>query len=53
VPVGNPEDMAKAIAATLEDAPNREALQKRANDFSLEKALTKYGKLLQPAKIIA
>jgi glycosyltransferase involved in cell wall biosynthesis len=52
VPVGNYEDMAKAIAATLEDAPNREALQKRANEFSLEKALTKYGKLLQPAKII-
>jgi glycosyltransferase involved in cell wall biosynthesis len=52
VPVGNAEDMAQAIAATLEDTPDREILKKRANDFSLEKALAKYGKLLQPSKSV-
>lgn len=52
VSVGDTESMAQAIAATLENAPDREILKKRANDFSLEKALTKYGKLLQDAQSI-
>jgi glycosyltransferase involved in cell wall biosynthesis len=53
VPVGNAEDMAKAIAAILEDTPDGEVLKQRANEFSLEKALTKYGKLLHNATSIA
>jgi glycosyltransferase involved in cell wall biosynthesis len=46
VAVGDSEGMAKAIATTLNEPPDREALTKRANQFSLEKALTEYGKLL-------
>jgi glycosyltransferase involved in cell wall biosynthesis len=47
VVVGDIEGMVNAIAQTLEEPPKGEILKKRANDFSLEKALTEYKKLLQ------
>jgi glycosyltransferase involved in cell wall biosynthesis len=53
VAVADSEGMAKAIMATLEKAPDGEALKKRANEFSLKNALIEYGKLLQPTKCIA
>jgi glycosyltransferase involved in cell wall biosynthesis len=46
VTVGDSEGMAKAIAQTLEEAPNSKFLQERADEFSLKKALTEYQKLL-------
>ncbi|MGQ4648014.1 glycosyltransferase [Lyngbya aestuarii] len=47
VAVGDSEDMAKAIATTLEDSQNEELLKQRANEFSLKKALIQYKELLQ------
>jgi hypothetical protein len=38
--------MAKAISQTLSNPPDAAILKNRANDFSLEKALAQYGKLL-------
>ncbi|MBZ8179103.1 glycosyltransferase [Oscillatoria salina] len=46
VPVGDSEAMAKAIAQTLAESPDSKLLQKRALDFSLEKALSQYQQLL-------
>ena len=45
VPVGNEVAMAKAIIATLQETPNPQKLQKRANDFSLENAVIQYKNL--------
>lgn len=47
VAVGDFEAMAVAIAATLEQSVDMEELKKRAEEFTLEKAITKYSKLLQ------
>jgi len=44
--VGDSEALASAIAATLEETPNSQKLQQRALDFSLDKALVRYGKIL-------
>jgi glycosyltransferase involved in cell wall biosynthesis len=46
VAVGDSEALASAIAATLEETPNSQKLQQRALDFSLDKALVRYGKIL-------
>ncbi|WP_349262789.1 glycosyltransferase [Allocoleopsis sp.] len=46
VAVGDSEGMAKAIAQTLEEAPDSKFLQERADEFSLKKALTQYQQLL-------
>lgn len=46
VAVGDSEGMAEAIAKTLEEAPDSKLLQERADEFSLEKALTQYQQLL-------
>ncbi|MFB8787551.1 MAG: glycosyltransferase [Potamolinea sp.] len=46
VAVGDRDGMAKAIAQTLGEFTEGEVLKKRANDFSLEKAVTEYEKLL-------
>jgi glycosyltransferase involved in cell wall biosynthesis len=46
VAVGDSEGMAKAIAQTLEKAPDSKFLQERADEFSLKKALTQYQQLL-------
>jgi glycosyltransferase involved in cell wall biosynthesis len=46
VAVGDIEGMAKAIAQTLDKAPDSKLLQERADEFSLEKALTQYQQLL-------
>jgi glycosyltransferase involved in cell wall biosynthesis len=45
VVVGDSEGMAQAILATLKDVPDREHLKKRANEFSLEKAISQYTEL--------
>jgi glycosyltransferase involved in cell wall biosynthesis len=45
VRVGNPEEMAIAIAATFEHSVDVEELKKRAEEFTLEKATTKYSNL--------
>jgi glycosyltransferase involved in cell wall biosynthesis len=42
VTVGDIEGMAKAIFQTIEKPLDGEVLKKRANDFSLEKALAEY-----------
>jgi glycosyltransferase involved in cell wall biosynthesis len=46
VAVGDSAGMAKAISQTLSNPPDAAILKNRANDFSLEKALAQYGKLL-------
>ena len=46
VPVGNPKEMAFSIADTLQTPLNQEDLKKRAEEFTLEKAVAQYGKLL-------
>jgi glycosyltransferase involved in cell wall biosynthesis len=46
VAVGDSEGMAKAIAQSLEEAPDSKLLQERADKFSLEKALAQYQQLL-------
>ena len=47
VGVGDIKGMAQAIVETLKQPPNSVALQQRAMDFSLEKALAQYLKVLQ------
>jgi glycosyltransferase involved in cell wall biosynthesis len=47
VPVGDINAMAEAILRSLEEPPNSEALQRRAAEFSLEKAVTQYRQVLQ------
>ena len=46
VPVGNAKRLAKSIVAVLEDRPDPEFLQSRANDFTVEKAFDKYLELI-------
>lgn len=46
VAVGDVEAMASAIIETLEAVPEKEALKERANEFSLNKSLERYTKLL-------
>ncbi len=50
VPVGDAAAMAEAIQATLEASPPAEALRARAADFSIERAVEAYAKLLFPAE---
>jgi glycosyltransferase involved in cell wall biosynthesis len=42
VPMQDPDAMAKAILDTLGRAPDRDALQRRARDFTLEKVVREY-----------
>lgn len=42
VPVGNADALADALARTLETPPDREALRKRASDFSAARAVSEY-----------
>ncbi|NER19682.1 MAG: glycosyltransferase [Symploca sp. SIO1C2] len=53
VSVGDSEGMSEAIMATLKDIQDGEFLKQRANDFSLQNALTEYRKLFLPEKCIA
>ena len=46
VPVGNVEALAIAMGETLDCAPDREAGQKRAMDFSMEKGVREYFNLV-------
>lgn len=46
VAVGNSDGMAKAIAQALLEPPEVEIIKKRADNFTLEKALTEYKKML-------
>lgn len=47
VPVGDIKSLAVAIASTLDDSPDKAALQRKAGEFSLEKAVTQYCQVLQ------
>jgi glycosyltransferase involved in cell wall biosynthesis len=47
IPVGNLQAMAAAILDTLEEPLPEDFLQQRANDFSLENALSQYQKLMR------
>jgi len=47
VPVGDIKSLADAIATTLDESPDRAALQRLAAEFSLEKAVTQYLQVLQ------
>ena len=49
VPVGNPEALAQAILATLNDRPDRDHLTARSDVFSVEKAIDRYLQLLLEA----
>jgi glycosyltransferase involved in cell wall biosynthesis len=42
VPVQDPDALAKAILSTLGQAPDRDALRRRARDFTLEKVVREY-----------
>lgn len=46
VAVGDIKGMAEAIVSTLEDPPDSESLQRKAAEFSLEKAVAKYRQVL-------
>lgn len=46
VAVGDIKDMAEAIAKTLEESPDSEALKLKAAEFSLEKAVAEYRQVL-------
>ena len=46
VPLGDPTNMARAIAATLDSPIPKELLLRRANDFSYEKVIGDYEKVL-------
>ena len=46
VPVGDAEALADAMALTLEEPPEREALRQRASFFSVDRAVDQYEKLL-------
>lgn len=50
VPVGDEAALAEAMRATLDDPPAREALQRRAEAFSIDRAIQRYEELLFPAK---
>ncbi|MCL1472411.1 glycosyltransferase [Argonema antarcticum] len=47
VPVGDIKSLADAIATTLDESPDKAALQGKAAEFSLEKAVTQYLQVLQ------
>ena len=47
VDVGNIEDMARAIVETFSDSPEKEILKERANEFTLEKSVSKYETLIK------
>ena len=47
VSVGNTEEMAKAILDTFSNPPQREILEERANEFTLEKSISCYQLLLE------
>lgn len=53
VPVGDAAAMAAAIETTLECPPPGETLRARAADFSIERAVEAYAKLLFPAEAAA
>jgi glycosyltransferase involved in cell wall biosynthesis len=46
VPVGDVDAMARAIGKTLDDPPSAEALRARAQQFTVERAATRYMELL-------
>lgn len=46
VPVGDDAEMAQAILDSLQGMPDRQALQRRGREFSVERAVTGYLKLL-------
>jgi glycosyltransferase involved in cell wall biosynthesis len=46
VAVGDIKGMAEAIVSTLEEPPDSESLQRKAAEFSLEKAVAKYRQVL-------
>ena len=46
VPVGDDSALAKAMERVLDRPPNRQALQRRATDFSADRAVAAYEKLL-------
>ena len=46
VSVGDSEALADAMARTLEEPPEREALRQRASFFSVDRAVEQYEKLL-------
>ena len=46
VPVGNDSALAKAMERVLDRPPDRQALQRRATDFSADRAVAAYEKLL-------
>ena len=48
VPMGDDAALAAAISATLQAAPDRDALRRRAADFSVERATDRYLQLLRP-----
>jgi glycosyltransferase involved in cell wall biosynthesis len=48
VPVGDPESMANAMQASLAAEHDRAALMARAQDFSVDKAASRYLELLLP-----
>jgi glycosyltransferase involved in cell wall biosynthesis len=48
VPVGDPESMANAMQASLAAEHDRAALMERAQDFSVDKAASRYLELLLP-----
>ncbi|MDZ8054930.1 MAG: glycosyltransferase [Aulosira sp. ZfuVER01] len=47
VPIGNFEAMAAAIAATLDNPLSLDVLRQRSQEFSLERSLAEYAKVLQ------
>lgn len=46
VPVGDASAMAEAINITLDEVPDREALRRKAVEFSLERAIAEYRQVL-------
>jgi glycosyltransferase involved in cell wall biosynthesis len=46
VPVGDDRALSEAIAATLDDPPDPEALRQRATVFSVERAIDQYERLV-------
>lgn len=48
VPMRDPEALARAMAAALAEAPDRQALRARAAEFSVDRAVDRYAALLFP-----
>lgn len=50
-PIGEPEALSESILATLESEPNRNVLRRRSLDFSAERSVNHYERLLTEAEL--